>query len=342
MLNTDYKNSIKEYCELLGLELIGFSKCRIFNELYPFLQSRQNNNVQCEFEEADIDKRINPFLYMEQGKTIITIAFPYFQGLNEEINNRFYFSKYALTKDYHIVLSEYLKKICNHIESLGGKAIYFTDNNSLPERFLANNSGVGFIGKNGTLITEEYGSFVFLGEIITDLSIDEDTKCLLNCGACNLCVQSCPTDSISQHNPNICLSYITQKKNIEDIYFEFLNGRIFGCDTCQDVCPYNKKAKKSQLIEFTPFSFMIDINPSELIFLSNKEFKEKYKKTSVGWRGKSILQRNALINLLFFIKKSPNNYKGVLENIKNKINKSEIASPIVIDIYNRLLNIFKL
>ena len=341
-MNRDYKSSIKEYCEFLGLELLGFSKCRVFSELYPNLQDRKNRNIQCEFEEPDIYKRINPFLYMEQGKTIISIAFPYFHGLNEEINNKFYFSKYALTKDYHIVLSEYLKKICNHIENLGGKAIYFTDNNSLPERFLASNSGIGFIGKNGTLITEKYGSFVFLGEIITDLIMDDDEKCSFSCNNCSICVKACPTEAILKEDPNACLSYITQKKNMEDKWFELLQGRLFGCDTCQDVCPYNIKAKKSQLEEFKHYTFMSDINPMDLIFLSNKDFKDKYQKTSAGWRGKSIIQRNALVSLLFFIKKSPDNYKGVLENIEKRINENEMRSPMVMDIYNRLLNIFKL
>jgi epoxyqueuosine reductase len=341
----DYKNSIKEYCGLLGLDLVGFSKCRVFDELSPLFIDRKHKNIQNEFEEKDIDKRINPFLYMQQGKTILSIAFPYFHGFDYDDKGDFYFSKYTLGKDYHIVLSEYLKKICGHIESLGGKAVYFTDNNSLPERFLASMGGIGFIGKNNTLITEKYGSYVFLGEIITDLIMEEDMKLLENCGDCNLCINSCPTGAIAENNPNVCLSYITQKKDIEDEWFELLKGRLFGCDTCQDICPFNRNVKKSELSDFKPYSFMSDVNPEELIFLSNKEFKEKYKKTSAGWRGKTIIQRNALINLFNNIKKSPVKYQDVLDvlvDIKERINKNEIGSLALIDIYNRLLNIFKL
>jgi len=331
----DCKNSIREYCAFLGLDLIGFSKCRVFNELQPFLNDRKYRNIENEFEEKDINKRINPFLYMQDGKTIVSIAFPYFHGMNNKTRDEIHFSKYTLGNDYHIVISEYLKKICIYIESLGGKALYFTDNNSLPERYLAKLSGIGFIGKNNTLITEKYGSYVFLGEIITDLIIEKDKELDLDCGSCNLCINSCPTGAIIQKNPNICLSYITQKKDIEEKWFEFFNGRLFGCDTCQDICPFNKNVKKSPIDSFKPYNFMSDINLEKLIFLNNREFKEKYKKTSAGWRGKSIIQRNALINSFYFIKNSNKYTKDILDNI-------DISSPRLKDIYNRLLNIFKL
>jgi epoxyqueuosine reductase len=331
-LNIDCKDSIKEYSRSLGLEIVGFSKCRAYSELGPYLKKRQDDHTQNEFEDNDISKRTNPFLYMEDGKTIVSIAFPYFRGEDKRSGKgKGYFSKYTLGMDYHAAVSSYLKMICSHIEALGGKAVYFVDSNFLPERYIASLSGIGFIGKNNMLITKKYGSYVFLGEIITDLEIEEDTPAVNGCGSCSRCIDVCPTGSLRLDNPNICLSYITQKKELEETWLTRLEGRLFGCDSCQDVCPYNKTAEKSSLECFEPFDFMLTPDLQELALLSNPEFREKYKRTSCGWRGKVILQRNALICLFRY-----DNDAG------NRIKEDDLASPKLKDIYNRLLRIYKL
>lgn len=310
----------------MNLDTVGFSRCRVFDELKQYFESRKVNGLENEFEEKCIEKRINPFLYMEYGKTIISIAFPYLFNLNYK--NSVGFSSYTHGRDYHIVVTQYLKKICNYIESLGGEAIYFVDSNSLPERYIAVQSGIGFIGKNNTLITEKYGSYVFLGEIITNLYIESDNPLESKCGNCNMCQIACPTSAIrEENNPNRCLSYITQKKEIDDEWFDKLNGRIFGCDTCQKVCPYNKNAEVSNLEEFKPYDFMETPSLDELINLDKATFKNKYSQTSCGWRGKNILQRNALINVM----------------CSGKITKSmNFSSPYVQNYYNRLLKYLKL
>ena len=124
--------------------------------------------LENEFEETDIEKRINPMWYMERGKTIISIAFPYLWVENNIENG---FSKYTKGLDYHRVVKKYLDKICDFIKSKGGEAISFVDSNTLPERYIAYLANIGFIGKNNMIITEKYGSYVFLGEIITDLEL---------------------------------------------------------------------------------------------------------------------------------------------------------------------------
>lgn len=322
----NYKMNIIEYCKKLSLDTVGFTECRTFSELKPYFQDRKERVLENEFEEDDIEKRINPFLYMEDGKTIISIAFPYLFDVN--FKETISFSKYTRGKDYHVILSGYLKRICEFIESLGGKAIYFVDSNALPERYIAAQCGIGFIGKNNTLITEKYGSYVFLGEIITNLNIEKDKPLKNKCGNCNLCQVACPTGSIKIENtPNICLSYITQKKDIKDEWFGKLKGRMFGCDTCQRVCPYNESAVLSNLEEFRPHEFMDKVSIQELIDIDKKTFKEKYSQTSCGWRGKNILQRNALINAI---------------TLNKDIKVGELTSPYVKNYYNRLLNIFKL
>ncbi|WP_251862112.1 tRNA epoxyqueuosine(34) reductase QueG [Clostridium sp. Marseille-Q2269] len=318
----DCKESIKEYCKSLRLDLVGFTKCRIFHELIPEFTERQNKNRQNEFEGKNINKRVDPFQYMKEGKTIISIAFPYLFNLDHKCD--IYFSKYTQGRDYHIVVNEYLQKICNFIKSKGYRAEYFVDSNDLPERYIAYLCGIGFIGKNNMLITEKYGSYIFLGEIITDIEMDEDEPIECKCKDCNRCIKVCPTDSLSSKNPNICLSYITQKKHIEDEWMTKLKGRMFGCDTCQRICPYNNNVITSDIEEFKPFNYMENLNLEELIYINNKDFKEKYKLTSCGWRGKSILQRNALINCITL----NNNVKVEGKNIK---------SPYVLDYYHRLL-----
>lgn len=320
------KDEILSFSKSLGLIKVGFTKCRVFEELKPYFLERNEKGLSNEFEEEDIYKRINPFLIMKEGKTIISIAFPYNHGDNDKHKSEF--SRYTLGFDYHNVVRTYLLKLCEFIEELGGKALPFVDNNPLPERYIAYLSGIGFIGKNNTLITKEYGSYVFLGEIITDLEIEEDKPLKNGCENCNLCINACPTRAIMKEtvhgNSNICLSYITQKKHIEDKWFKKLDGRVFGCDTCQNVCPYNKDVLISNIKEFEPQSYMYEVNLENLINLSNNEFKEKYKNHSCGWRGKNILIRNALIN-----------YYNIHKEDNHEIEKA-INSPYIREYYHRL------
>ena len=143
------KDKIIGYCNSLGLDTLGFIPCRRFEELVEFYKYRKENNLENEFEEKEIEKRINPKVYMEDGKTIISIAFPYYHEDVNENNNGF--SIYTKRGDYHRVVKEYLEKICIYINSLGWEAISFVDSNYLPERYIAYLAGVGFIGRNNVV-----------------------------------------------------------------------------------------------------------------------------------------------------------------------------------------------
>ena len=219
------KEKILEFCKSLGLDTVGFVKCRRFSELEEVYNIRKDKGFENEFEEQDIEKRVNPNVYMEDGKTIITIAFPYLYD-EDYVDNGF--SVYTRGMDYHYVVSNFLKKISEYIESLGGRAISLVDSNSLPERYIAYLGNIGFIGKNNMLITKKYGSYVFLGEIITDLEIQceeertlEELRTHKECGTCEICYKNCPTKVLNRSkmkNTNSCMSYITQKKDIEDKY----------------------------------------------------------------------------------------------------------------------------
>lgn len=322
------KEKIINFCNSLGLDTLGFIKCREFTELKEFFYERKEKGLENEFEEEDIEKRINPFNYMIEGKTIISIAFPYLHNIDYYDNG---FSVYTRGEDYHKVVKSYLSKICEFIESIGGNAMSFVDSNFLPERYIAYLANVGFIGKNNLIITKKYGSFVFLGEIITDLEIEtqerdfNEIEKFNECGSCEICYKECPSKSINKYkkNPNICVSYFTQKKTLEDKEIKLLKGRVFGCDSCQNSCPYNENINFSNIKEFYPFDFMNKENTSELASIGTKDFKESFLKTSCGWRGKNVLKRNAIIKI--------NSDSGDIGSIKTD-------SPYLKDYVNRLLD----
>ena len=298
------KQKIEDFCKSLGLDTVGFIPCRPFEELRAFYKMRQEQGLQNEFEEKDIEKRINPSHYMKEGKTILSIAFPYYHTGDEATKDNG-FSIYTKKPDYHRVVKKYLEEISNYIESLGGKVVALVDSNTLPERYIAYLAGIGFIGKNNMIITKKYGSYVFLGEIITDLEIPCEDKRSFHqiaeyseCGTCNKCLVECPTKAIhlKRKNPNICLSYTTQKKEISNQEIKRLKKNVFGCDFCQLKCPYNEKIEHNVLKEFETLDYM---NEDIITYatMDNKYFKEKINRTSCGWRGKNVIKRNALINM---------------------------------------------
>lgn len=296
------KEKIEEYIRGLGLDTFGWIPMRTFTELKDFYEARQQKNLQNEFEEKDVNVRIQPFYYMEDAKTILSIAFPYYHT-GDDVSNGF--SIYTKRMDYHKVLHGYLNQICEFIQSYGGKAQAYVDSNTLPERYIAYLAGVGFIGRNNLIITKKYGSYVFLGEIITDLALDcEDQRRFdeihqyQECEDCRLCYQECPSKSINEVNinPNICLSYLTQKKEISEKEIRLLKDNVFGCDYCQLKCPYNQEAIVNVLKEFKTSE---DMNHSLETYarMDNQYFKEKISTTSCGWRGRNVIRRNAILQL---------------------------------------------
>jgi epoxyqueuosine reductase len=321
----NYKKEIIDFCNGMGLDTIGVSRCEYLPELLPFFIKRKNNGAEINFEEKIIEKRINPYLLLKKGKSIISIAFPYNYGHQEA--RRISFSSYTLGRNYHFVVSNYLKHISAFINELGGQTFCFVDDTPMPERYFAYKSGIGFIGKNNLLITQKYGSKIFIGGILTSLHLEEDSPVKNLCGECEICLKACPTGSINRKLslPGICLSYITQKRHMEDKWFNKLGGRIFGCDTCQDVCPFNQNIPVSKIEDFRPYKFMQEPDLEEIINMDNDIFKNKYCLVAASWMGKEVIQRNALINAFNL---------SMVKNIKiNKFN-----SVYLMDYYKRLLS----
>lgn len=327
------KTKIQAFCKSLGLECVGFIRARRFDELEAFYEARAAMHLQNEFEEKDIEKRLNPNLYMEDVQTIISIAFPYYHQEENVTSNGF--SIYTKRRDYHQVVGAYLNQIKRYIQQLGGKAECFVDSNGLPERYIAYLAGNGIIGRNNMLITKKYGSYVFLGEILTDLAIEcedkgsfEAMKAYEGCGDCKRCLKTCPTKSIHEEgcNPNICLSYITQKKHITDDEISLLKGNIFGCDFCQLKCPYNEEIETNVLEDFATLPYMNEA-AHRYAQMDNGYFKEKMSQTSCGWRGKNVIRRNALIHMAYkgediaYLKCDSPYINDYIERLKEKNNK---------------------
>lgn len=326
------KEDIINFCENIGLYSIGFLGVSQFEDLKNYLGYRQEKNLINEFESNNIDARVDPKSIMEDANTIISFAFPYNHYIGHEI--KFKFSKYTLGDDYHLVVSKYLETICDYIHSFHYKAEFFVDSNNLPERYIAMKSGIGFIGKNNCLITKKYGSYVFLGEILTDLKLSSDSPMECLCGECRKCIDICPTKAINgsdkniNNNSNVCVSYLSQKKILDPSLFYKLEDSIWGCDKCQDICPFNSNVEYSNIEKFKPKKYMLDFNNDDVCNLDNKGFKSKYKNLACGWRGKNILIRNALI--------CEYNTKGYIDK------KDNIVSPYIKEYYDKLIKMKKL
>lgn len=327
------QNKIMEKLEDLGLTQYGFMKAQALSQdSVAYFKEREERNFTTSFEENDLLRKVNLRSEMENAQTIISVAFPYFY--DAYIHKEGYFSLYTLGQDYHIVVKDYLEKVADVIRSHGYEAKVFADNNSLPERYIAYASYVGEIGKNHMLITKEYGSYVFLGEILTNLVLDTRERDYHEiplhsiCGECTNCIKACPTQILGSeyYDTKRCMSYITQSKEVPDEDLLLFKGRLFGCDTCQRSCPLNRKVKTSPIEAFRPREYMKYPNLRELLELTNQEFL-KYKETSSGWRGKKLLQRNAMVELV---------RKG------NTLDLERLPTEYLREYYHRLEKIFNL
>jgi len=327
------QSKVIEKLENLGLRHYGFMKAQALSrDSLAYFREREERNFTTSFEENDLMRKVNLQSEMENAQTIISVAFPYFY--DAYIHKEGYFSLYTLGQDYHIVVKDYLEKVAEVIRSHGYEAKVFADNNSLPERYIAYASYVGEIGKNHMLITKEYGSYVFLGEILTNLVMEtrerdyQEIPLHTICGDCTNCIKACPTQILGSefYDTKRCMSYITQSKEVPDEDLLLFKGRLFGCDTCQRSCPLNRKVNTSSIEAFRPREYMKYPNLLELLELTNQEFL-KYKETSSGWRGKKLLQRNAMVELV---------RKG------NTLDAEKLPTEYLREYYHRLEKIFNL
>ncbi|MDO5707559.1 MAG: tRNA epoxyqueuosine(34) reductase QueG [Andreesenia angusta] len=312
----------------IGIDIIGITKNYDIDKIYKRLVKRREKNYHTEFE-FDINKRLDIESILPGWKNIISIGISYnfnIESIDAELKGRV--SKSAIGRDYHLILNEKMDALIKALNEEGYEFNYFkgVDTTPLVDREIAAEAGIGFFGKNNSIINEEYGSFIFLGFIIIDIDISElwgKNRILENrCINCNLCIKSCPTNALRDNNDmdaKRCLSYLTQTK--EDIPFDLREkiNTLYGCDICQNVCPYNRNAIKKDEKE------IIDIDLEDIIFISNKEFKRKYGDKAFSWRGKNIIRRNAVILLSKIVnKKSKDILIELLKDSSEMIRKYSI------------------
>ncbi|MCG0276345.1 MAG: tRNA epoxyqueuosine(34) reductase QueG [Thermosediminibacteraceae bacterium] len=299
------KEQIINYAKKIGFDKIGFTTAEPFLKEKEILLEKKKRGLLSPFEESDIDLRCYPDKHLPGAKTIICFAISYLvkQGSEETTTAEplGIISRYASIVDYHTVLGYKLRLMADFIYSTwGGKSRIFVDTGSLIDRAAARRAGIGWIGQNTCLFTEEFGSWVFLGEIVTDLEIEPDEPSEDRCDNCGKCVRACPTGALEgpyRINPFRCLSYITQMRGtIPEEFRPLLGVRLFGCDTCQEVCPKNKNARFSVHEEFKP-DFPIERRLLRLIYMDKGEFEKLFKHTPIGWRGRNVLRRNAIVAL---------------------------------------------
>ncbi|RSL30523.1 tRNA epoxyqueuosine(34) reductase QueG [Salibacterium salarium] len=308
MTGEELKEKIIAYSKEIGIDKIGFTSTDPFLTLKDRLIEQQRLNYQSGFEEPDIDKRVTPKRLLPEAKTIIAIALAYPSKLENapkstKGDRRGLFCRASWGEDYHRVLQDRLDKLEAYIAELVPEARCqsMVDTGELSDRAVAERAGIGWSGKNCAIITPEFGSYVYLGEMITTLSLEPDNEITDQCGTCNKCVDACPTDALvqgGQLDANKCIAFLTQTKDfLPERYRKKIGNRLYGCDTCQTVCPENKGMDHHNHEEFEPDPEVVKPQLLPLLTISNREFKEKYGPIAGSWRGKKPIQRNAVIAL---------------------------------------------
>ncbi|MET3696508.1 epoxyqueuosine reductase [Bacillus oleivorans] len=309
------KKDIIAYSKEIGIDKIGFTSASAFDEMKNRLIRQQELGFQSGFEEKDIDKRVYPDLIFNKPKSIIAIALAYPSKMKDASQSkkgarRGLFARASWGRDYHDVLREKLSQLEAYIKERVPEAVCksMVDTGELVDRAVAERAGIGWSGKNCAIITPEFGSYVYLGEMITNLPFEPDEPIEEGCGDCNLCVDACPTGALvqgGQLNAQKCIAFLTQTKGfLPDEYRSKLGNRLYGCDTCQLVCPKNKKMDFHLHEEFEPDPEIAKPLLQPLLHLTNREFKDTYGHVSGSWRGKKTIQRNAIIALAHYKEES--------------------------------------
>lgn len=305
---------LKSRARKLGLDLVGIAGCGPFERDESALADREARGFRSSFEERDIHRRVRPELLLPGCRSLIAAGISYLPAQaappppDEPDGLRGWLSRYCRGVDYHRVLAEKLQRLAAWLEAQqpGARTHVCVDTGPPVDRSVAEQAGLGFYGKSTMLITREHGTWVFLGEILTDADLAPDTPWTGTCGACTRCLDACPTGAIVapyELDSLRCLSYVTQMKgHIPAEFRDALGNMLFGCDVCQDVCPYNRRPRllRSAAPEVAALPAVGgDAGPllDQVLRMTNPEFRAWFQPTAAGWRGKTVLQRNAVIAL---------------------------------------------
>jgi len=295
-----HKQMIQAEAKRLGFAYCGFAKADFLEQQAPRLEQwlKQNKHGEMHFMEENFDKRLDPRLLVDGAKTVVSLMLNYYTDKEQE-SNAPKISKYAYGKDYHRVIGKKLKNLLafiqNEIGEVNGRA--FVDIAPVMDKAWAAKSGLGWIGKNSNLINKGSGSFYFLAELIIDLEIESDNPTADYCGSCTKCIDACPTGAIQPYtvDGSKCISYFTIE--LKDAIPTSMKGQfddwMFGCDVCQDVCPWNRFSVLHQEYGFTPKKGLLEMKREDWDALTEDTFKQVFSGSSPLKRAQfSGLKRN--------------------------------------------------
>lgn len=278
----------------------GVSKAGFLEQEAPRLEDwlNKNRNGEMHYMENHFDKRLDPTLLVPGAKSVVSLLLNYYPEETQR-EDAYKISKYAYGTDYHFVikdkLKEFLEAIRAHIGEVDGRA--FVDSAPVLDKAWAAKSGLGWVGKNSNLLTKQVGSFFFIAELIIDLELEYDTPVTDHCGSCTACIDACPTQAIVDPyvvDGSKCISYFTieLKNEIPDYAKGKMDDWMFGCDVCQDVCPWNRFSKPHNEPLFNPKPELLQYSKKEWKELTQEVFSEIFKKSPVKRTKFSGLKRN--------------------------------------------------
>jgi epoxyqueuosine reductase len=291
---------IKQFAKELGFSFCGISKAEFLEEEAPRLETwlQQGMHGKMSYMENHFDKRLDPRLLVPGAKSVVSLLFNYYTEKKQNADAP-KVSKYAFGEDYHYVVKDklhlFLQKINDEIGAVAGRA--FVDSAPVMDKAWAKKSGLGWIGKNANLINKGHGSFFFIAELIIDLELDADGPVKDYCGTCTACIDACPTDAIVEPyvvDGSKCISYLTIELR-DAIPLEFKNKMTewaFGCDICQDVCPWNRFSKPHQESRFEASDDFLGMKKNDWVEMTEEVFTQRFKKSPLSRAGYLGLIKN--------------------------------------------------
>ena len=289
LAKTQYTSFIKAEAKRLGFDFCGVSKAMFLEKEAPRLEKwlKKNMHGQMQYMENHFDKRLNPRLLVDDAKSVISLLLNYFPS-EQQNNDSLKISKYAYGNDYHDVIKEKCKNLLDRMQEEIGEvnARCFVDSAPVLDKAWAAQSGLGWIGKNANLINKGSGSFYFIAEIICDVEFEYDLPIKDYCGTCTKCLDACPTQAIVAPyvvDGSKCISYLTieLKENIPTEFKNKMNDWIFGCDVCQDVCPWNSFSKAHNEPLFENKNGLLDWDKKQWQEITEAVFKKVFSKSAV-------------------------------------------------------------
>ena len=304
------KQDVIDYAHTIGIDSIGFTTADPFDELKQKLADYHAKGYASGFEESDIELRTEPKLSLPTARSIIAIAVGYpnkLKGAPKSVrgDRRGMFARASWGQDYHSIMRKRLDKLGAYLEEKvpGVEIQSMVDTGVLSDRAVAERAGLGYVGRNGFVINPELGTWTYLGEMLVSIPFPPDDPLIDSCGDCTICVDRCPTGALVGDgllNSKKCISFLTQTKGyLADEYRYKIGNRLYGCDTCQQVCPRNKGIN-TQHDDIVLEPEILKPRLAPLLQMSNKEFKNTYGHLAGAWRGKKPIQRNAIVALAHF------------------------------------------